>query len=136
MRPATDRYRPSLNEKVALIMLRHGGMAVGRFRASQGIQMTREFRIGSHVITEQRGESFGIAEIGHNHQGKLETCKALFKAAADAGAHAVKLQTRDNRALFTTAMYDAPYDSENAYAPTYGRHRDFLEFDRGQYLEL
>lgn len=98
--------------------------------------MTREFRIGSHVITEEDGASFVIAEIGHNHQGNLDTCKALFKAAVEAGAHAVKLQKRDNRALFTAAMYEAPYNSENAYAPTYGRHRDFLEFDRDQYLEL
>lgn len=98
--------------------------------------MTREFRIGSHVLTDEDGASFVIAEIGHNHQGNLETCKQLFKAAVDAGAHAVKLQKRDNRALFTATMYNASYDSENAYAPTYGRHREFLEFDRDHYLEL
>ncbi|MDX9860490.1 MAG: N-acetylneuraminate synthase family protein [Rhodospirillales bacterium] len=98
--------------------------------------MTREFRIGSHVITEESGHSFVIAEIGHNHQGDIDTCKALFKGAVDAGAHAVKLQKRDNRALFSDEMYDSIYNSENAYAPTYGAHRDFLEFDRDQYLEL
>ena len=36
-----------------------------------------------------------IAEVGINHEGCLETCKKLIKAAADAGANAVKLQTID-----------------------------------------
>lgn len=98
--------------------------------------MAREFRIGGHVIRHETGDSFVIAEIGHNHQGDLAKCKALFKAAAEAGAHAVKLQKRDNRALFTDAMYDSPYTSENAYAPTYGEHREFLEFGRDQYRAL
>jgi len=60
----------------------------------------------------------------------------MFRAAADAGADAVKLQKRDNRALFTAEMYDSPYNSENAYAPTYGTHREALEFSREQYQEL
>ncbi len=98
--------------------------------------MAREFRIGNHVIDQDSGKSFVIAEIGHNHQGELEKCKQMFKAAADNGAHAVKLQKRDNHALFTDEMYNSPYNSENAYAPTYGAHREFLEFGRDEYLEL
>jgi sialic acid synthase len=97
--------------------------------------MERVFRIGNKTVTEG-GPSYVIAEVGHNHQGDLEKCKALFKAAADAGADAVKIQKRDNRALFTREMYDSSYDSENAYAPTYGTHREFLEFNRDQYREL
>lgn len=98
--------------------------------------MAREFRIGGRVVNHAAWDSYVIAEIGHNHQGDLDKCKALFKAAAEAGAHAVKLQKRDNRALFTDAMYDSPYASENAYAPTYGTHREFLEFNREQYQAL
>lgn len=94
------------------------------------------FKIGDRTITSDGGESYVIAEIGHNHQGDLEKCKQLFKAAAEAGASAVKLQKRDNRALFTKAMYDSPYNSENAYAPTYGTHRDKLEFGEDEYREL
>jgi N-acetylneuraminate synthase/sialic acid synthase len=60
----------------------------------------------------------------------------MFRAAAQCGADAVKLQKRDNRALFTREMYDGVYNSENAYAPTYGAHRDALEFTREQYIEL
>src|SRR5690554_2388694 len=81
-------------------------------------------------------DCFVIAEIGHNHGGDLDTCKALFKAAKEAGANAVKLQKRDNRTLFTREMFDSPYNSENAYGPTYGLHREALEFDREQYQEL
>lgn len=77
-----------------------------------------------------------IAEIGHNHQGSVEQCKKLFDAAKLAGAHAVKLQKRDNRRLYTREMYDSPYNSENAYGPTYGTHREALEFGRDEYLEL
>src|SRR5215216_3912996 len=77
-----------------------------------------------------------IAEIGHNHQGDVEKCKELFRQAKDCGANAVKLQKRHNRTLFTRAMYDKPYDNENSFGPTYGAHREALEFGRAEYLEL
>lgn len=79
---------------------------------------------------------FVIAEIGHNHQGKLDTCKAMFLAAKEAGANAVKLQKRNNKTLYTKALYNEPYNSENSYAPIYGEHREALEFKKEQYAEL
>ena len=60
----------------------------------------------------------------------------MFRAAKEAGADAVKLQKRNNKTLFTKALYDEPYQSENSYAPTYGEHREKLEFNKEQYLEL
>jgi sialic acid synthase len=78
---------------------------------------------------------FVIAEIGHNHQGNLETCKQLIKAAAEAGASAVKLQKRENQVLFTPELFNSPYPSENAFGATYGEHREFLEFDESEYRE-
>jgi N-acetylneuraminate synthase/sialic acid synthase len=81
-------------------------------------------------------DCYVVAEVGHNHQGSLEKAKDLFLAARDCGAHAVKLQKRNNRELYTRAMYDSPYDNENSYGRTYGEHREFLEFDRDQYVEL
>ncbi len=77
-----------------------------------------------------------IAEVGHNHQGDLEKCKELFRVAKECGVDAVKLQKRDNRALYTRAMYDKPYDNENSFGATYGEHREALEFGREEYQEL
>ena len=76
-----------------------------------------------------------IAELGHNHQGNLETCLQMIRAAAFSGASAVKLQKRSNRDLFTKEAFDAPYNSENAYGPTYGLHREALEFGEAEYKE-
>jgi N-acetylneuraminate synthase/sialic acid synthase len=95
----------------------------------------RTLAIGSHQIGDDT-RCYVIAEIGHNHQGKVATCMELFKAAKDAGVHAVKLQKRDNRTLYTRVMYDKPYDNENSYGATYGAHREALEFGPSEYREL
>lgn len=89
---------------------------------------------GTHV--DDDSDCWVIAEIGHNHQGDLDTCKALFRAAKEAGASAVKLQKRDNRLLYTREAFDRPYDHENSYGATYGTHREALEFGWDQYAEL
>ena len=81
-------------------------------------------------------EPYVIAEIGHNHQGDVETCRQLFQKAKEAGVNAVKLQKRDNRTLFTREMYDSLYDNRNSYGHTYGEHREALEFGREEYLEV
>lgn len=97
--------------------------------------MSATIRIGSHEIGDQT-DCYVIAEIGHNHQGKLQTAREMFKEAKAAGAHAVKLQKRNNRGLYTKAAYDKPYDNENSYGATYGEHREFLEFELKEYTEL
>lgn len=79
---------------------------------------------------------FVIAEIGHNHQGSVEICKQMIKAAKDAGADAVKLQKRNNKTLFTEEAYNKSYENENSFGKTYGEHREALEFDKEQYLEV
>ena len=79
---------------------------------------------------------YTIAEIGHNHMSNMDECKRLFSMAKDAGAQAVKLQKRHNKTLYTEEFYNSAYESENAYRPTYGAHRDYLEFSLEQYLEL
>jgi sialic acid synthase len=89
---------------------------------------------GVHLSDDS--DCFVIAEIGHNHQGDVEKCKDLFRVAKECGVDAVKLQKRDNRALYTRAMYEKPYDNENSFGATYGEHREALEFGRDEYLEL
>lgn len=92
-------------------------------------------KIGKHEIGDHT-PCYVIAEIGHNHQGSLDKARELFREAKLAGAHAVKLQKRDNRTLYTRAAFDKPYDNENSFGPTYGAHREFLEFGRREYQEL
>ena len=92
-------------------------------------------KVGDFTISDD-SDCFVIAEIGHNHQGDLEKCKEMFAVAKGMGADAVKLQKRDNRQLFTRAMYDSPYEHRNSYGATYGEHRDALEFDMSGYREL
>jgi sialic acid synthase len=95
----------------------------------------RELSIAQHVISDD-SDCYVIAEIGHNHQGKMETAKELFRAAKECGAHAAKLQKRDNRSLFTREMYNKPYENENSFGATYGEHREALEFGESEYREL
>lgn len=97
--------------------------------------MSRTLTIGQDTIGDGE-DCYVIAEIGHNHQGDLDKCKKLFDAAKLCGANAVKLQKRDNKTLFTQEMFDSPYNSENAYGPTYGLHREALEFEKEEYLAL
>lgn len=75
------------------------------------------------------GTPFVIAEVGQNHQGDLDTAKEFIKVFAAEGADAVKFQTRNNKYLFSEEAYNAPYTSENAFAPTYGAHREHLELN-------
>jgi sialic acid synthase len=95
----------------------------------------RELVIDGARIADD-ADAYVIAEIGHNHGGSLATCKEMFDAAKWAGCSAVKLQKRDNKTLYTEEMYNAPYNSENAFGPTYGLHREALEFNDEQYLDL
>jgi sialic acid synthase len=82
------------------------------------------------------GDCYVIAEIGHNHQGSLEQAKQMFDEAKRCGAHAVKIQKRDNRSLYTREAFNRPYDNENSFGATYGEHREALEFGRSEYEEL
>jgi sialic acid synthase len=95
----------------------------------------RQLIIGDRIISDD-SDAYVIAEIGHNHQGSLKTAKELFKAAAECGVDAGKLQKRDNRSLYTREMYDKPYDNENSFGATYGEHREALEFGKLEYEEL
>ncbi|MEP7175159.1 MAG: N-acetylneuraminate synthase family protein [Gemmatimonadales bacterium] len=97
--------------------------------------MSRSLTIHRTAITDD-SDCYVIAEIGHNHQGSLEKCRELFRTAKECGADAVKLQKRDNRTLYTRAMYDKPYENENSFGATYGAHREALEFGAVEYAEL
>lgn len=97
--------------------------------------MARELKINGTLINDQ-SDCYVIAEVGHNHQGDMEKCLELFRAAKLAGANAVKLQKRDNKSLYTRALYEKPYEHENSFGKTYGEHREFLELGRNEYQTL
>jgi N-acetylneuraminate synthase/sialic acid synthase len=77
-----------------------------------------------------------VAEVGHNHGGDLRCAEELLRAAKRSGADSVKLQKRHNRSIFTRAMYDEPYTGRNSFGPTYGTHREALEFGLDEYRYL
>jgi N-acetylneuraminate synthase/sialic acid synthase len=79
------------------------------------------------MFNKNISEAFVIAEVGQNHQGDLDKAREYIRIFAFEGADAVKFQTRNNKVLFSKEAYEAPYTSENAFAPTYGAHREHLE---------
>jgi sialic acid synthase len=95
----------------------------------------KKIEFGRSKISED-GPCYVIAEIGHNHQGDIDTAIEMIRIAKNAGVQAVKLQKRNNRKLFTKEYYNKPYENENSYGATYGEHREFLEFDQEQYRTL
>ena len=97
--------------------------------------MPRELILDSFPVSDD-SDCYVIAELGQNHQGQVGVAKALIKAAHECGAHAVKLQKRDNRGLYTREMFNRPYEHENSFGPTYGQHREALEFGLAEYQEL
>ncbi|MCX4967309.1 N-acetylneuraminate synthase family protein [Streptomyces sp. NBC_00654] len=95
----------------------------------------RALTVNDRTISDET-DAYVIAEIGHNHEGDLGKAEELVRQAAAAGASAVKLQKRNNRSLYTRAMYDSPYTGRNSFGPTYGAHREFLEFGTHEYTYL
>ena len=67
----------------------------------------------ANALVARISRALVIAELGHNHQGDMDSCLKMIKAASQAGVSAVKLQKRPNRVLVTPAAYNAPYLNEN-----------------------
>lgn len=87
-------------------------------------------------LKENPQRSYVIAEVGQNHQGSHDMALDYIQRFANLGASAIKFQTRDNKYLFDPISYSQPYNSSNAFAETYGAHREFLEFDYQQVESL
>ena len=79
-----------------------------------------------------------IAEVGCNHKGDMNIAKELIMTAATyCKVDVVKFQKRCNKELLTPEEYNAPHPHpENSYGPTYGAHREFLEFTLDQHKQL
>ena len=71
-----------------------------------------------------------VAEIGCNHMGSMDIAKELMKLAKESGCAYAKCQKRCPKELLTEEQYNKPHPvPNNAYGPTYGAHREFLEFN-------
>lgn len=81
---------------------------------------------------------FVIAEAGCNHMGQMEIAKDLIETAAHfCKADAIKFQKRCPKELLTEEQYNAPHPNpHNSYGPTYGAHREALEFTVEQHAQL
>ncbi|OGV64556.1 MAG: N-acetylneuraminate synthase [Lentisphaerae bacterium RIFOXYA12_FULL_48_11] len=95
----------------------------------------RELCINKRRMSDD-SDCYVIAELGQNHQGSLKMALEMIKVAKDCGADAVKLQKRHNKSLYARALYDQPYENENSFGSTYGKHREALEFGLAEYKEL
>ncbi len=99
------------------------------------IQLNKQNKTRKAVIIDEQ-PFFVIAEFGHNHQGSIETAKKMIDSAAECGVNSIKLQKRSNKTLYTKEMYNKPYEHGDSFGKTYGEHREALEFNKKQYIEL
>jgi len=78
-----------------------------------------------------------IAEIGCNHLGNILVAKKMISELKKNGINYVKFQKRNNRILLSKKEYNKPHPvPENSYGTTYGKHREYLEFNLKQHKEL
>lgn len=91
--------------------------------------------LGKTLVTPD-SPPYIIAEAGINHQGDINNAKLLIDLAAQSGANAVKFQKRTISRILTKEGLAAPYTSKNAFAPTYGAHKEALELTKDQFLLL
>ena len=86
----------------------------------------RKVKVGSRLVGP--GEPcYIIAEIGLNHNGKVEIAKRLIDEAVRAQVDAVKFQKRTIDKLLIREWLDKPYGGPNSFGATYGEHRQNLE---------
>lgn len=79
-----------------------------------------------------------VAEIGCNHKGEFEIAKDMIETAKRfCDADVVKFQKRTPKELLTEEEYNNPPPvPRNSYGESYGKHREYLEFDIEQHREL
>ena len=79
-----------------------------------------------------------IAEIGCNHRGDMDTAHEMIMTAAQfCKVDVVKFQKRNPKNLLTPKEYRAPHPNPiHSYGETYGKHREFLEFNLEQHKQL
>jgi N-acetylneuraminate synthase len=92
-----------------------------------------------HVVIGGRRVGAGepamvVAEIGINHNGRLDLALELIRAAAAAGCHAVKFQKRTVSEVYSREELAQP--RESPFGTTNGDLKHGLEFGHDDYLAI
>jgi len=77
---------------------------------------------------------FFIAELGINHNGRIDIAKQLIQVAKDAGCDAVKLQKRTIDRVYSKEQLDQPLQSP--WGTTRREQKMGLEFGQKEYEEI
>lgn len=88
-----------------------------------------------------------IGEIGQNHNGSVDIAKLIIDVVSRPvvdklfskklkGMDAVKLTKRDLSQELSASQMAKLYDTPHSFGKTYGEHREFLELDDQEHLEI
>lgn len=88
-----------------------------------------------------------IGEIGQNHNGSVDIAKLIIDVVSRPvvdklfgkklkGMDAVKLTKRDLNQELSASQMAKLYDTPHSFGKTYGEHREFLELDDQEHLEI
>ena len=88
-----------------------------------------------------------IGEIGQNHNGSVDIAKLIIDVVSRPvvdklfgkklkGMDAVKLTKRDLTQELSASQMAKEYDTPHSFGKTYGEHREFLELDDQEHLEI
>jgi len=88
-----------------------------------------------------------IGEIGQNHNGSVDIAKLIIDVVSRPvvdklfgkklkGMDAVKLTKRDLNQELSASQMSKIYDTPHSFGRTYGEHREFLELDDQEHLEI
>jgi N-acetylneuraminate synthase len=96
--------------------------------------MTREIKLGNKVVGDGH-PAYVIAEIGINHNGDLDVARQMIRAAAHAGADAVKFQKRTPEVCTPPEQQKQMRETPWGYI-SYLDYRYKVEFDKEAYTEI
>ena len=96
--------------------------------------MGKTISLGNKIVGSTN-PTFIIAEIGLNHNGKLELAKKLIRAAKESGADAVKFQKRDLKSLYKSDIYKNPNKDSQSTSYLFEIFKKF-ELSNKEFIEL